>query len=261
MLGIGTRTEFPTVLLIDDDLVSREVMATLLTLEGYTVHTAEGGQIACDLLTEGGFVPAVILMDAQMPGLSGVRLINELRARCQALVFAVSGSYPPEEVMAAADAFLLKPFGPEALGQLLEKLVLRDEANAQNAAPLATEDAEPIVDLNTLRQLREMMSEAALREIYAAIVADLFKRLALLEAAVAGDDLAQVHRIGHSIKGGCAMAGALEAARLGALLEGGILDSDTESDSNNLEAKAVVIRDLRTAALNLERMLEAGLPA
>ena len=32
------------VLLIDDDLVSREVTATLLTMTGYNVHTADSGE-------------------------------------------------------------------------------------------------------------------------------------------------------------------------------------------------------------------------
>ena len=40
-----------------------------------------------------------------------------------------------------------------------------------------------------------------------------------LEAAIAKGDDAEVRRIGHAIKGGCGMAGAIQAARLGALFE------------------------------------------
>ena len=58
-----------------------------------------------------------------------------------------------------------------------------------------------------------------MRQIYAAVVADLDKRMQALEAAIASGDAAEVRRIGHAIKGGCGMAGALQAARLGALLE------------------------------------------
>jgi CheY-like chemotaxis protein len=38
-----SQNALPLVLLIDDDLVSREVTATVLTMNGYTVHTAEDG--------------------------------------------------------------------------------------------------------------------------------------------------------------------------------------------------------------------------
>ena len=40
------------VLLIDDDLVSREVTATVLTMSGYTVHTAVSGAAALEMLAQ-----------------------------------------------------------------------------------------------------------------------------------------------------------------------------------------------------------------
>jgi CheY-like chemotaxis protein len=50
MLERSTERRLPLVLLIDDDLVSREVTATVLTMNGYTVHTAEDGNAALVLL-------------------------------------------------------------------------------------------------------------------------------------------------------------------------------------------------------------------
>ncbi len=57
MLKFGTSQGLPKVLLIDDDMVSREVMATMLTMSGYTLQSAVGGQAALALLTNGEFVP------------------------------------------------------------------------------------------------------------------------------------------------------------------------------------------------------------
>jgi HPt (histidine-containing phosphotransfer) domain-containing protein len=185
-------------------------------------------------------------MDAQMPGLSGAELMKQLRAHIQASIFVISASRPPEEVVAAADGFLLKPFGAEALRALLEK---------QRPAPApepAQKRAEPVVSEATLAQLRELMSPAAVGEIYAAVVADLGKRLEALEAAIARKDSAEVRRIGHSIKGGCGMAGAMQAAHLGAQLEAG---------SNDLDHSARFVGDLRNALGNLERILKREFPA
>jgi HPt (histidine-containing phosphotransfer) domain-containing protein len=97
-----------------------------------------------------------------------------------------------------------------------------------------------------------MMSEPAVRQIYAAIVADLGRRIALLEAAIARKDLAEIRRIGHAIKGGCGMAGALQAARIGAALE---------SPGNHLDNSPALLDNLRGAAASLERMLEVEFPA
>jgi CheY-like chemotaxis protein len=244
--------EMPTVLLIDDDLVSREVMATVLTMSGYPVHTAVDGAASLELLAAGQCVPGVILMDAQMPGLSGAELIAQIRARTSACIFAISASQPPPEVTAAADGFLLKPFSPDDLRKLLE-------AHTPQPAPAASalDPNEPVVDAKILAQLREMMSEAKVREIYAAILADLSTRQLALEVAIAKSDAVEIRRIGHSIKGGCGMAGAVQIARLGALLEAVKLEAGVD----DLDNSARLLSDLRTASTNLQRMLEAGFTA
>jgi DNA-binding response OmpR family regulator len=268
MLDFGAKRNLPTVLLIDDDLVSREVMATVLTMSGYTVYTADGGAASLELLAAGKCVPGVILMDAQMPGLSGTPLIEQLRARSHARVYAMSGSDAPDDVIAASDGFLLKPFAPDALDKLVEEHAA--QANPDNQPSSKGQgDVEPVVNLETLAQLRELMSETAVRQIYAAIVADLAKRLTALEVAIANRDAAEVRRIGHAIKGGCGMAGALQAARLGALLETTQFEpvsdsgasSSPESEGNHLDNSTAVLLELRAAARNLERMLETEFPA
>jgi CheY-like chemotaxis protein len=253
--------DLPTLLLIDDDMVSREVMATVLTMTGYTMHTAPSGEASLELLDSGSCVPAAILMDAQMPGLSGTRLIEELRARSTARIVAISASKVPDDVVAACDGFLLKPFAADAVQKLLEG---QPPQAAPTAAPVvATEPfldpGAPVVKAETLAQLRDMMPETAVKEIYAAIVADLYKRLTALEAAIAKDDAAEVRRIGHSIKGGCGMAGALQAARLGALLQSGAIE--LVSNRNQLDNSTAMLADLRAAARNLESMLEQEFPA
>jgi HPt (histidine-containing phosphotransfer) domain-containing protein len=113
------------------------------------------------------------------------------------------------------------------------------------------------VSAEILAQLRKMMPEAAVRQIYAAVVTDLSRRIEALAAAIAKRDTAEVRRIGHAIKGGCGMAGALQAAHLGALLE----TTPLEPQDNQLDNSAILLRDLHAAASALERMLEAELSA
>lgn len=252
MLDFITQNDRPTVLLIDDDMVTREVMATVLTMSGYPVHTAADGSAALALLAGEGCVPAVILMDVQMPGLSGLPLIEQLRALSQARLYVISASSTPQAVLAAADGFLLKPFPPEALTRLIEE----QEALLHPAGEPGLDPTETIINLETLAQLREMMPDKAVRQIYEAIVADLGRRIAALTNAVAKSEWAETRRIGHAIKGGGAMAGAVQVARLGELIESGALETAKVNQSDN---SSVIIADLRAAASNLQRMLDAEL--
>ncbi|HEV2135940.1 MAG TPA: response regulator [Terracidiphilus sp.] len=255
MHDLITQRELPTVLLIDDDLVSREVAATMLTLSGYTVYTAEDGEGALGKVgIKSGCNPSVILMDTQMPGLSGMELIRELRARTKALVIAISGSEAGEEVTRAADGFLLKPFDAASLENLLEKRGAVPASASRSRARI--DDADPVVSPETLAQLRSLMPEEGIREVYSAVAADLERRISELETAIAGQDIPAVRRIGHAIKGGCGMAGALQAARLGAMLEA--LPDDVIG--NQLDNSAKLLDNLRSAARNLERILTSELP-
>jgi CheY-like chemotaxis protein/HPt (histidine-containing phosphotransfer) domain-containing protein len=244
MLGTGSNQQLPTVLIIDDDMVSREVMATVLTMSGYTIHTASQGEEAVALLDAGTCQPEVVLMDAQMPGLRGRALVDALRARSNASIYAMSGSDVPEDVKRAVDGHLSKPFGPQALQQLLE----------QHLIPSPARDAEPeapVVKAETLAQLRAMMSEKAVREIFAAVITDLAQRQAALKKALSRGDKAETKRIGHAIKGGCGMAGAMQAARIGARLE---------ASGDPLDNSSALVAELEEARRNLERMLDAEFP-
>lgn len=245
-----SQRELPVVLLIDDDMVSREVAATLLTLSGYTVHSADCGEAALKMLAEKQCEPGAILCDAQMPGLSGVELIGALRAACRNVpIYVISASQPPEPLVSAADGLLMKPFDATTLWKLFDH-----EPEQRRESFL--DPGLPVVSAEILNRLRQMMTEEAVRAIYATMVDDLDRRIEALGAAIARDDVEEVRRIGHTIKGGCGMAGALQAARLGALLE--VVPAGQD---NHVDNKSTLLADLRAAARGLRRMLESELPA
>jgi CheY-like chemotaxis protein len=262
----------PTILLIDDDAISLELLATQLGLSGFAVETAEDGAAALQLLADGSYSPGLILLDAQMPGLCGLILIQALRARCTARIVLISASQPPQELRAAADSFLLKPFGAEDLSRLLPDLHAPSSPRPMRNGgetpaieqPIEAFDEEDLfLDPNVLAQLRSMMPAAAVREILAALVADLDRRMEALEAAIAVGDAGQTRRIGHAIKGGAAIAGAAQLARIGAAIESGAPDNHAagcsgSAERNQLDNASNRLADLRQASTNLRRMLDEG---
>ncbi len=246
MLGIGEKHELPTILLIDDDLVSREVIATVLTLHGHLVHTAEDGNEALQILEAGTVKPGVVLLDTQLPGLNGSELIAKVRQLGQDEIILISGSTPSDELIAAADGFLLKPFGADDLGKLLGQHRPKIDQAVTGAAE------EEVINPATLAQFRQLMTESTVREIYAAVVSDLRKRQIALENAIAIGNSDEIKRIGHAIKGGCGMAGVVQVARLGAVFE---------SESDQLDNCTDALKELYTATQRLERILEKEFPA
>lgn len=68
-----------TVLIVDDEWFNRRVAQALTAQLGMTALEAEHGQQALDML-QAGTVPDVVLMDMNMPGLSGMETTRRMRA-------------------------------------------------------------------------------------------------------------------------------------------------------------------------------------
>jgi len=118
-----------TVLVIDDDpLIRRLIAATLQDVGGFAVHEAEDGEAGLERAAE--LLPAVVLVDFEMPGISGVETVRRLRASGSgALVIMLTGSAnertEQEAREAGVDRFLTKPFSPLEVLRLVDSAARR----------------------------------------------------------------------------------------------------------------------------------------
>ena len=98
------------ILIVDDEPALREVLAEALADEGYRVRTASDGQQALDILGADDLtVPNVIISDVVMPRMTGVRLVERLRAGGDATpVVLMSATYSGADLPGVR--FLSKPF-------------------------------------------------------------------------------------------------------------------------------------------------------
>lgn len=120
---------FGHVYLVDDDAEIRMHLAALLQRYGYSVGAYESAETYLSESVE--VMPAVLVLDVRMPGLSGVQLQKKLleTGRGTPIVF-ISGECRTDEIIegfrAGAVEFLTKPFPIEALLQAIEKGIRKD---------------------------------------------------------------------------------------------------------------------------------------
>jgi CheY-like chemotaxis protein len=67
----------PTILLAEDQSITREPLRRLLTMEAYTVLTAASGTDALTLLID-GVRPDLLILDLMLPRMSGVELLETI---------------------------------------------------------------------------------------------------------------------------------------------------------------------------------------
>ncbi|WP_332814728.1 response regulator [Ramlibacter sp.] len=118
----------PSVLLVDDELSTTEVLGLILAGEGYRVTVAADGRQALAQLDEAA--PDVLVTDFMMPGMNGAELVKALRAGerfADIPVLLISGA--PESALRAYevrhDAFLRKPFSLDEFLQALQRIRAR----------------------------------------------------------------------------------------------------------------------------------------
>jgi len=128
------------VLIADDDRDTATTLAMVLRDEGDEVHTTlRGDEVleACRLLR-----PDVLVVDINMPGMSGYAIARELRERhgtLAPLLIAISGVWTrsSDRLVGTAvgfDHYLLKPCEPQEVLRLMEPLRTGSSSDANSVA-------------------------------------------------------------------------------------------------------------------------------
>ena len=117
-----------TILVVDDELGSAEVLSLILEEEGYRAFCAVNGQLALSQARE--VVPDLVIVDYMMPLMNGAEFARTLREDARfAETKIIFNSGLPEAAIRdhfdGYDAFLRKPFKVETLLQLVQQLVGR----------------------------------------------------------------------------------------------------------------------------------------
>jgi len=125
------------VLIADDDADLRELIAFTLAQASYLVIKAKDGVAAVRLFTEES--PDLVVLDINMPGLSGFQACEAIRARSRVPVMMLTVRGEEEDLVRAlelgADDYLTKPFSPRTLLARIRALLRR--AGMENTAPVA----------------------------------------------------------------------------------------------------------------------------
>jgi DNA-binding NtrC family response regulator len=114
------------ILIVDDEMIMRESLAGWLERDGYDVKVAESGEKALEMLKKERF--DVVFMDIKMDGMSGLEALPHIKESdpdIEVVMITAYGSIATaiKAMKNGAFDYLLKPFDPDELGILIEKIV------------------------------------------------------------------------------------------------------------------------------------------
>jgi two-component system, OmpR family, KDP operon response regulator KdpE len=125
-----------SILVIDDEPQIRRVLRSTLSFRGYEISEAATGEEGVELAAK--LKPDLILLDVNLPGISGIEACKEIRRTSDAPIIMLTVRNAERDKVVALDAgaddYVTKPFG-------IEELLARVRASLRRHAPA---DAMPV---------------------------------------------------------------------------------------------------------------------
>ena len=116
----------PTILIVDDEAIVREVVSQYLTQDGFTVETAADGNEALTRFADAR--PDLVLLDLMLPGIDGLEVCRRIRTQSNVPIIMVTAKSDEVDTIiglgVGADDYIGKPFSPRELAARV-KAVLR----------------------------------------------------------------------------------------------------------------------------------------
>jgi two-component system, LuxR family, response regulator FixJ len=152
------------IFIVDDDPVALDLLSTVFRLEGFDVASfLEGASFVAAAKER---IPACVLLDVNLPGVSGLQILQELKAQTYpAPIFIISGQRDiPTAVTAIKNGaldFIEKPFDTDAVvSRVREAIVAWERRGADDHAAAGLVPQFPGRDLLTPRE-REVLGQIA----------------------------------------------------------------------------------------------------
>lgn len=169
----GVMPNLNRILIVDDEIVIRELMSDILADEGFQVETAPNGKVALELIRrKQDFV--VLFTDIMMPEMDGIELIREARKVAPGIVPIVMTGYATLETARAAVKegaydYVLKPFNLSeikmAVSNALERFRLINEVAKLHEITELFNISESIASIRDEDRLLDFILNAALDRV------------------------------------------------------------------------------------------------
>ena len=124
------------ILIVDDEEIVRESLSDWLAADGYAVETAADGPTALERLARGAW--SIMLVDLKMPGMDGLAVLEAARKIQPDVTIVMITAFATVETAVKAMRlgaydYIVKPFDPEELSLLMQKVVAQQAVVRENA--------------------------------------------------------------------------------------------------------------------------------
>lgn len=123
------------ILVVDDELLLRDVLYDFLSRQGYEVFMASNGTKALEIVRQNDIQLA--LVDIKMSGMNGLEVTVELKKIAPEVIVIIMTGYPSlntavSAIKSGATEYIVKPFRLDELSRIIKKNLESRDTEAEN---------------------------------------------------------------------------------------------------------------------------------
>jgi DNA-binding response OmpR family regulator len=132
------------LLLVDDDVALGELVSEYAAYEGYTITTANTGELGLRIMGRKAF--ALVILDVMLPGIDGFEVLERLRRFSEVPVLMLTTRGAASDrirgLKSGADDYLPKPFEPDELFARVKSILRRIRPSLKGLSFVSIGDIE-----------------------------------------------------------------------------------------------------------------------
>lgn len=146
------------ILIVDDETMMREAVASYLEKQGYYVFQAENGQQALDLMEKE--VISFVLLDLMLPDISGEELCSIIRKQSRVPIIMLTAKTMEDDMLnglnLGADDYITKPFSLKNLYARIQAVWRRSDHDLKPLTEkFSWNDGDLVIDYNRKEMLKK----------------------------------------------------------------------------------------------------------
>ncbi len=260
------------LLLVEDNEINQELANIILTQAGACVVSAQHGAEAIEILQRDRNFDC-ILMDMQMPVLSGVEATKIIRQRLdmrEIPIIAMTANAMREAIdeclAAGMNAHIAKPIEKRSLLAMLTRwlsLEPTDPVNETRAQPHAQQEDWPeLPGVDVLRGVAQLGGDQALfREVLSKFARNQENTIFAIREACGSGDMERAQRLAHTLKGLAGTIAARNIEHCAKVLEWSLRQGQASSTQEALDALDAVLSPLLLSLRTFTPPMEGNNPA
>ncbi len=223
------------ILVVDDNLINREVAKEILKKAGCKVQLAESGEAAIQLVTQHSF--DIILMDIQMPGMDGIKTTKKIRGLNldnMPKIIAMTAYAMKEDkerfLKLGMDDYLPKPIRAITLINKVSEETSKEKINEE----LTLQKVVEIINIEVVRQLKKYGGEEILDSVYDEFSIETEVQLNECQSYFNKKNWEEIKKLLHTIKGTAGTLGIDRIAQTAQKLETMVKQNNISEFETNL---------------------------